>query len=35
MRTRMKRSDGVIVLVSKNSAASTRKKWEIQHGLLS
>ncbi|NEU12097.1 hypothetical protein G3T14_08125 [Methylobacterium sp. BTF04] len=30
VRTRIKRSDGVIVLVSKNSAASTGQKWEIQ-----
>lgn len=29
VRTRIKRSDGVIVLVSKNSAASTGQKWEI------
>ena len=30
VRTRIKRSDGVIVLVSKNSAASSGQKWEIQ-----
>lgn len=30
VRTRIKRSDGVIVLVSKNSLASTGQKWEIQ-----
>lgn len=29
VRTRIKRSDGVIVLVSTNSAASTGQKWEI------
>jgi hypothetical protein len=29
VRTRIKRSDGVIVLVSKNSKASTGQKWEI------
>lgn len=29
VRTRIKRSDGVIVLVSKNSAASTGQKWEV------
>ena len=29
VRTRIKRSDGVIVLVSKNSAASTGQRWEI------
>lgn len=29
VRTRILRSDGVIVLVSKNSAASTGQKWEI------
>lgn len=29
VRTRIKRSDGVIVLVSKNSAASSGQKWEI------
>lgn len=29
VRTRIKRSDGVIVLVSRNSAASTGQKWEI------
>ena len=30
VRTRIKRSDGVIVLVSKNSSASSGQKWEIQ-----
>jgi hypothetical protein len=30
VRTRIKRSDGVIVLVSKNSLASTGQKWEIE-----
>ena len=30
VRTRIKRSDGVIVLVSKNSLASDGQKWEIQ-----
>lgn len=29
VRTRIKRSDGVIVLVSKNSATSTGQRWEI------
>lgn len=29
VRTRIRRSDGVIVLVSKNSLASTGQKWEI------
>lgn len=29
VRTRIKRSDGVIVLVSKNSAKSSGQKWEI------
>jgi hypothetical protein len=29
VRTRIKRSDGVIVLVSKNSVNSTGQKWEI------
>lgn len=29
VRTRIKRSDGVIVLVSKNSLASTGQEWEI------
>ena len=29
VRTRIKRSDGVIVLVSKNSTASEGQKWEI------
>ena len=28
-RTRIKRSDGVIVLVSRNSLSSTGQKWEI------
>ena len=30
VRTRIKRSDGVIVLVSKNSLTSTGQAWEIQ-----
>jgi MTH538 TIR-like domain (DUF1863) len=30
VRTRIKRSDGVIVLVSKNSKTSSGQKWEIQ-----
>lgn len=30
VRTRIKRSDGVIVLVSKNSLSSNGQKWEIQ-----
>ena len=30
VRTRIKRSDGVIVLVSKNSRNSSGQKWEIQ-----
>ena len=30
VRTRIKRSDGVIALVSKNSLTSTGQKWEIQ-----
>jgi hypothetical protein len=30
VRTRIKRSDGVIALISKNSRASTGQKWEIQ-----
>jgi len=30
VRTRIKRSHGVIVLVSKNSLASSGQKWEIQ-----
>lgn len=30
VRTRIRRSDGVIVLVSKNSKNSTGQKWEIQ-----
>lgn len=30
VRTRIRRSDGVLVLVSKNSAASSGQKWEIQ-----
>jgi len=29
VRTRIKRSDGIIVLVSKNSLKSTGQKWEI------
>ena len=29
VQTRIRRSDGVIVLVSKNSPASTGQKWEI------
>ncbi|WP_109240652.1 TIR domain-containing protein [Klebsiella michiganensis] len=29
VRTRIKRSDGVIVLVSKNSLSSSGQKWEI------
>lgn len=29
VRTRIRRSDGVIVLVSKNSLTSTGQKWEI------
>lgn len=29
VRTRIKRSDGVIVLVSKNSSKSSGQKWEI------
>lgn len=29
VRTRIKRSDGVIALVSKNSLTSTGEKWEI------
>ncbi|NCC62654.1 MAG: TIR domain-containing protein [Verrucomicrobiae bacterium] len=29
VRTRIRRSDGVIALVSKNSLASTGQKWEI------
>jgi hypothetical protein len=29
VRTRIKRSDAVIVLVSKNSLSSTGQKWEI------
>ena len=29
VRTRIRRSDGVIVLVSKNSSGSTGQKWEI------
>ncbi|MEW6643640.1 MAG: TIR domain-containing protein [Pseudomonadota bacterium] len=29
VRTRIRRSDGVIVLVSKNSKSSTGQKWEI------
>ncbi|WP_163512219.1 TIR domain-containing protein [Fodinicola acaciae] len=30
VRTRIRRSDGVIVLVSKNSLTSNGQKWEIQ-----
>ena len=30
VRTRIKRSDGIIVLVSKNSLKSSGQKWEIQ-----
>ncbi|WOK08400.1 TIR domain-containing protein [Imperialibacter roseus] len=30
VRTRIRRSDGVLVLVSKNSFKSTGQKWEIQ-----
>ena len=30
VRTRIKRSDGVIVIVSKNSLKSSGQKWEIQ-----
>lgn len=30
VRTRIRRSDGVIVLVSKNSLSSTGQKWEIE-----
>jgi len=30
VRTRIKRSDGVIVLVSKNSNSSSGQKWEIE-----
>ncbi len=30
VRTRIRRSDGVIVLISKNSLTSTGQKWEIQ-----
>lgn len=30
VRTRIKRSDGVIVLVSKNSFTSSGQKWEIE-----
>ena len=30
VRTRIKRSDGIIVLVSKNSTSSSGQKWEIQ-----
>lgn len=30
VRTRIKRSDGVIALASKNSSSSTGQKWEIQ-----
>lgn len=30
VRTRIRRSDGVVALVSKNSLTSTGQKWEIQ-----
>ncbi|MFJ4811095.1 TIR domain-containing protein [Streptomyces longwoodensis] len=30
VRTRIRRSDGVIILVSRNSLTSTGQKWEIQ-----
>lgn len=30
VRTRIKRSDGIIALISKNSLISTGQKWEIQ-----
>ncbi len=30
VRTRIRRSDGVIALISKNSLASSGQKWEIQ-----
>lgn len=30
VRTRIRRSDGIIVLVSKNSLSSSGQKWEIQ-----
>ena len=30
VRTRIKRSDGVIALVSKNSLSSSGQKWEVQ-----
>jgi hypothetical protein len=30
VRTRIRRSDGVIVLVSKNSLSSSGQKWEVQ-----
>ncbi len=30
VRTRIRRSDGVLVLVSKNSRSSTGQKWEIE-----
>jgi len=30
VRTRIKRSDGIIALVSKNSLSSSGQKWEIQ-----
>jgi hypothetical protein len=30
VRTRIKRSDGVIVLISKNSLTSIGQKWEVQ-----
>jgi hypothetical protein len=30
VRTRIRRSDGIIVLVSKNSSSSSGQKWEIE-----
>jgi MTH538 TIR-like domain (DUF1863) len=33
VRTRIRRSDGVIALASKNSATSAGQKWEIQCAL--
>lgn len=30
VRTRIRRSDGVVVLISKNSPGSTGQKWEIE-----
>lgn len=32
VRTRIRRSDGIIVLVSRNSLTSSGQKWEIQCG---